>query len=241
MSAAAFADRVIDAMRSHVPLDAGPEPRSRAEGFEVQRLLCERLGEKVAGWKVAVHPVLGPVAAPIFAGTMRGDGGAWPMRPGLGVEIEIALWLSRDLPRGVYDRAAIAAAVGGACVGVELVGTRLREPTRNLEAFLGDLMSNVGYVAPDARWRWADQPIAGRRCRLLLDGEALFDAPAAPPALDPLAVTAAWLAAGDDALGGFKAGQFVTTGSLCGAVPLPGKGRATALLEGFDPIEVVID
>lgn len=240
MSATAFATRIIAAQRAHTLLGPGAEPDSRAQAYEAQRAICEGLGERVAGWKIADHPVLGMVGAPIFAGDIRADGGAWPLTPRLGVEIEIALWLKRDLPRGRHTRADVAAAVDSYCLGVELVGSRLAEPQRNLLAFLGDRMSNVGYVCGPARGAWRDEVVADRRCLFRIDGETIYDAPAAPPALDPLAVTMAWLERGEDLLGGFKAGQFVTTGSVCGVVPAPRKGTAMASIDGFGEVKFAL-
>ncbi len=235
---AAFAARILAARRAGVLLDADAdaEPATRADALAAQRLVCEGAGATVAGWKIADHPVLGMIAAPIHAAACIDDGARWPLTPRLGVEIEIALRLKRDLPRGVHDRATVVAAIEDCRLGVELVGARLAEPTRNLFAFLGDDMANVGYVMGAATWPWRDEPIAGRRCRFAIGDGLVFDAPAAPPALDPIAVTIAWLAQADDALGGMRAGQFVTTGSLCGVVPASRHGAARAELAGFGEV-----
>lgn len=233
---AAFAARILAARRAGHLVEAGPEPSTRAEAFEAQRRVCEGAGAAVAGWKIAAHPALGMIAAPIHAAACLRDGGAWPLPARLGVEIEIALRLKRDMPRGVHDRAAIVAAIDSCCLGVELVGARLAEPMRNPFAFLGDDMANVGYVMGATSGPWRDAALAGRRCRFTLAGATVHDAPAAPPALDPIDMTIAWLAQADDALGGFRAGQFVTTGSLCGVVPAAERGPAAAQLDGFGEV-----
>lgn len=240
MSAAEFAQRLLAARRTGTAPGPGPEPTTLEEAYAAQKLTCEGLGERVAGWKVADHPRLGPIAAPIFAGLSKTDGARWPVAPGLGVEIEIALWLNRDLAPGSYSRASIAEAVEGYSLGVELVGARLAEPDRNLFAFLGDLMANRGYVMGADRKPWQDLAVPGRACRFRIDGTLIHDAPAAPPALDPLGATAAWLARGNDALGGLKAGQFVTTGSVCGIIPVPGPGVAMAEIEGIGAVRLVL-
>ncbi|MCZ8187278.1 MAG: hypothetical protein O9308_12915 [Beijerinckiaceae bacterium] len=240
MSATNFTRRLLDARQTGLLLGPGPEPDSPEEAYAVQRLTCEGLGESVAGWKVADHPRLGPIAAPIFAGMSKVEGGSWPVGPGLGVEIEIALWLKRDLAPGSYTRTMIAEALDGYSLGVEMVGGRLAEPDRNLFAFLGDLMANRGYVMGAERNVWRDLAVPGRTCRFRIDGRILYDAPAAPPALDPLGATAAWLSRGNDALGGLKAGQFVTTGSVCGIVPVPGPGAALAEIEGIGAVQLTL-
>ncbi len=99
MSVTIFVDSILEARRTGVAVDPGAEPANHAEAYEAQRLTAERLGARVAGWKAADHPKIGPVAAPIFAGVSHGAGAAWAVTPGLGVEIEVALRLKRDLPR----------------------------------------------------------------------------------------------------------------------------------------------
>lgn len=236
MNISAFAARLVEAHHAHRLLDAGPEPQSLADAYEAQRLIGERLGENVAGWKLAAHPVLGLIAAPIFAGFCIAENGQWPLKRGPGIEIEIALWLGRDLPPGRYSPQAVADAVTGYSAGVEFVAHRLAEPERNLFAFLGGLMANAGYVAADRRQPWTGRTLAGRACRLRIDNAVIYDAPVIPQPLAPLELVAAWLEKAGDALGGFKAGQFVTTGSLCGVIPANAKGKALAEIDGFGSV-----
>ncbi len=233
MSVSAFVDELIDARRQNAPVNPTAEPANHAEAYEAQRLTGERLGVPVAGWKVADHPKIGPIAAPIFGDVSLEEGATWPVAPGLGVEIEVALWLNRDLPTGTYSREAIAAAIESYAVGVELVRTRLIDPQRNLFAFLGDLMVNAGYVMGAPQKPMMDYAVPERRCLLSIGGQSRYDAPCAPPPLDPLAVIAAWLTRADDQLGGLKAGQYVTTGSVCGIIPISHKGKARAEITGL--------
>lgn len=240
MTPSAFADALMAARRSGTRLVADTYPTSREHALEIQRLTGEALGGSVGGWKVSDHPELGPIAAPIFAALSKPNGSEWQWAPGLAIEIEVALCLSRDLPPGAYSREDILAAIDDVRLGVEMVGSRLVPDNRNLHAFLADLMANVGYVMGPTPGAWQDAPIPGRRCTLSINGALVHDAPANPPPLDPLAVTAAWLSRGDDRCGGFRAGQFVTTGSVCGILPVNGPGRAVAALEGFGEVEIMI-
>ena len=237
MSVATFVDRIMEARRTGATTEPDAEPQDRATAYEAQRLTAERLGASVAGWKVADHPQMGPVAAPIFSAVSRETGVAWPVTSGLGVEIEIALVMKRDLPKGQYSREDIAAAVESFAPGVELVGSRLAHPQRNLYAFLGDLMVNVGYVMGPLQRPVPDFDLPRHRCLFSIGDRELHNAPCKPPPLDPLAVVAAWLTRADDTLGGVKAGQYITTGSLCGIIPVSGKGRARAEIEGFGVVE----
>ncbi len=238
MSVTIFVDSILEARRTGVAVDPGAEPANHAEAYEAQRLTAERLGARVAGWKAADHPKIGPVAAPIFAAVSHGAGAAWAVTPGLGVEIEVALRLKRDLPQGNYDRADIAAAVDGYAVGVELVRTRLKDPQRNPFALLGDLMINAGYVMGPIQQPLADYAVPGRRCLFSVEGRTLHDAPCQPPALDPFGLIATWLTRADDRLGGLKAGQYVTTGSVCGIIPVTDRGRARAEIVGLGAVDL---
>ncbi len=238
MSVTIFVDSILEARRTGVAVDPGAEPANHAEAYEAQRLTAERLGARVAGWKAADHPKIGPVAAPIFAAVSHGAGAAWAVTPGLGVEIEVALRLKRDLPKGTYDRADIAAAVDGYAVGVELVRTRLKDPQRNPFALLGDLMINAGYVMGPIQQPLADYAVPGRRCLFSVGGRTLHDAPCQPPALDPFGLIATWLTRADDRLGGLKAGQYVTTGSVCGIIPVTERGRARAEIVGLGAVDL---
>ena len=115
--------------------------------------------------------------------------------------------------------------------------TRLLEPQRNLFAFLGDLMVNAGYVMGERQPPIADYAVPQRRCLFSIAGQSLHDAVCAPPPLDPLAVIAAWLSRSDDRLGGLRARQYVTTGSVCGIIPIKDKGKARAEITGLGVVE----
>lgn len=237
MNLSAFTDRLIAARRTQGRIGPGTdEPQSLTEAYDVQCQLCEKMDETIAGWKIAVHPVLGVIAAPIFSRVCIAENHIWPMAQGPGVEIEIALWLDRDLPPGKYGVNEIAAAVSGCCTGVEFVTHRLAEPERNLFAFLGDCMANAGYVSAAQRAPWRMPELAGKNCRLHIAGATIYDAPIIAQPLAPLELVAAWLEKENDARKGFKAGQFITTGSLCGVIPVAAKGDTVAEIEGFGAV-----
>lgn len=232
-AAAPLADRLVEARRAGSLVLDPPVPADVDEALALQDAVARALGQPLGGWKVAMPPA-GPVAAPIFAPDVKAAPTVWRRSDWLAIEVEVAFRLKRD-----FDPAGgVTAEAAEALLGVEMVRSRLADGPRSpFTAFLADNLGNDGYVlgptlvgAPDA--------VLGRRCRVTLDGEVLHDAPAAHPQGD---VVAPLLAnAGNRRLGGFRTGQFVTTGSLCGLVIVPRPGRLVCEVEGLGSIEIGI-
>ena len=120
-------------------IEALPEtcrPRSRAEGYAIQDRWPEAAGDAVAGWKIAATSaagqrhiaVSGPIAGPVFAQRVRGDGAVVSLtNVGMRVaECEIVFRIGeRLLPRGTrYTRAEVLAAVASVHPGIEIPDSR---------------------------------------------------------------------------------------------------------------------
>jgi 2-keto-4-pentenoate hydratase len=238
--AAAFLRRLAEARSDGALTDTVGAPDSLEAAYALQAEMAVALGATVAGWKVALSPVCGAVAAPLFAGATVAAPATWSWPGGLAVELEIAVRLGRDLPPGPLTRADLAAAIDGWVFGVELVRSRLAAGSAApFPAFLADNMANEGYVVGPALPA-GGPALDGRQCRVTLDGTLLIEAPAVHPQGDPLAPLLAWASVQADGLGGLKAGQIVTTGALCGVVPIPGPGLVEATLDGFAPIRIAV-
>jgi 2-keto-4-pentenoate hydratase len=80
----------------------------------------------------------------------------------------------------------------------------------------------------------------GLRMRLWIDGALVGDHPGVHPDGDPLTGVAAWASAQADRLGGLKAGQVLTTGSLNRPAPVSGAARIEAELEGLGRVGLQI-
>jgi 2-keto-4-pentenoate hydratase len=238
-NASRLADFLVDAHRSGEPVEAPPVPADLDEAMECQAMVAAGLGHAVVGWKVALAPA-GPVAAPVFGALSFESPARWTWRPGLAVEVEIAAVLCGPLPGSAPSRVAVEAAVGAFRIGVELVRPRLAAGSAApFPAFLADNLGNAGYVAGTRIDAWRGFALDGRRCRIRLDGRLLHDGPARHPQGDILAPLAAYAARPSDRLGGLRVGQLVTTGSLCGLVPVTGPGHLEAEVEGAGSVTIV--
>jgi 2-keto-4-pentenoate hydratase len=206
-----------------------PVPLSPASAMQVQALVRERLAKPVAGWKVAIGPQQLPVAAPLL--DLYPDSSEIRLFHNCAIEVELAVYLRKDLPRretGAYDRSDILDSIENVVLGIEVIGARF-DSAANVPflSFLADNLGNRAYVVGDSVQLSALSEVNGLDCHVTLDGQPLYQAPASHPAGDPLLPLLAYANAQSDHLGGLKAGQVVTTGSLCGVLPV----RAGGLLE----------
>lgn len=206
-----------------------PVPHSLASAMQVQASVQERLSRPVGGWKVAIGPQQLPVAAPLL--DLYPDSSEIPLFRNCTIEVELAVHLRKDLPRretGAYERSDILDSIENAVLGIEVIGGRF-DSAANVPflSFLADNLGNRAYVVGGSVPLSALSGVNGLDCHVTLDGQPLYQAPASHPAGDPLLPLLAYANAQSDHLGGLKAGQVVTTGSLCGVLPV----RAAGLLE----------
>lgn len=241
-----LARALADARLSRRPHAFSPKqaPADTADAYRIQAEVAQVLGTGAAGWKTgfAPTPERTPMAGPIFACDMVKNGGSYALAAGeeVKVEVELAIRLGRDLPPGpTYSVADILAATAEMLVGIELVGTRYAEPdAAPFAARLADNFNNAFYVTGEGRTDFAALARVGLPCRLWIDGTLVADHPGVHPDGDPLAPVAAWACAQADRLGGLRAGQIITTGSLNQPVPLSGPARIEAELEGLGRVRL---
>lgn len=223
-------------------LPAQCRPGTRAEGYAVQALWPQALGDAVAGWKIAATSkagqehiaVTGPIAGPVFQQRVKADGAvvslsANRMRV---AECEIVFRLGRTLsPRaGGWGRDEVLAAVASLHPGIEAPDSRFLQFERVGEAQLiadcactNDMLVGAP-VRPDERMHAL--PALRVQARVS-DGRT-------PEGLgrnvlgDPVAALV-WLvnelgAAGQSP----QAGQFVTTGACVAPIPVVAGQRVEA-------------
>lgn len=238
-----LAARLIEARRTRRPwaFDTGLAPADSAQAYRVQAEVAAGLGLSVIGWKVGFDPTpeRTPIAGPIFSCDARDNGCSYRLAHGeaVKVEVELALRLARDLPPrpghpyGVDD---ILDATGEFLIGLELVGSRYRDPeAAPFGARLADNVNNAAYVAgagipPDRALDRTRLP-----CRLWADGQCVTDHVGGHADGDPLVPLVAWANTQVDALGGLKAGQILTTGCLNVPTDFSGPARLVAELGGI--------
>jgi 2-keto-4-pentenoate hydratase len=240
-------DALIAARRDKaiLPLASQPVPASVAEGFAVQAAIAEGLGMEEAGWKVAIvggEPVAGLMPGPYLA---PGDVYEGAIGAELRVEIELGLRLARDVPMrpGLpWSRDELLACCDKAFLGIEIVESRLADwvDIVALPLWLADAMGHGGYlVGPELDIAALDD-LTGLSCFISLNGVTLYDKPAIHGNGDPMTPVLAWANRKTELLGGLRAGQIVTTGSLCGGVLSPGKGEIVTRLDPLGTVSLTL-
>lgn len=225
-------------------LPAHCRPHTIAEGHAVQDALVARLGEPVAGWKVAgIRPgevMRGAVlASRLYEAPARIQASDMPL---LGVEAEIAFRFDRPLaPRDRdYERQEIVDVVT-ALPAFEVVDTRFASYSETPVLHrLGDCMSNGALICGPLRPDWRDFDLATLEIVLTVDGEVVHRSTGGHSNGDPL-LPAIALANELRAGPGISAGQIVTTGTYSGLRFVSAGSHLVASFEGFGQVEVTFE
>ncbi|MCV9939224.1 hypothetical protein OIU35_22975 [Boseaceae bacterium BT-24-1] len=239
-----LAGAFIGARRGHKLVDIAtlPVPADVDAGFAAQAEVNSGMGYPLAGWKVSLgeggRPMAGLMPGPWLKSgdTYRGVHGAE-----LRVEIELAVRLGRDMPLRPgqpYTRAELIEHCDAALVGIEIVESRIADWTNvPFPLWLADAMGHGGYlIGPEVPFSIFDD-VPALTCTVELDGDVLYERQALHANGDPLVTALAWANRPvEGPLGPLKAGQIITTGSLCGGVLAPTVGPVIARL---DPVTAI--
>lgn len=195
-------------------------PADDDAAYRVQAAVLERRGERPMGRKIGFGPDGRVTGAWMAAGGLVASGSTWRTgAPTIGVELEIAVRMGRDLPARPdrpYSPEEVLAAVDSVLVAIEIVVRRFADPSSlPYTAVLADSISHAGFVTgaaiPAARFR--EVTVAGS---FTADGRSLLTKPLVHPNGDWLVPLVAHASRPPAGLGPLKAGEYVTTGSLCG-------------------------
>ena len=224
---------------------AQPVPASFLDGLAIQADIAKTLGHAEAGWKVAIAEDGTPVAG-LMPGPWLAPGDVYDGAIGaeLRVEIEIALRLAKDVPmrpNQPYSRAELLAHCDKAYLGIEIVESRLANwQGVPFALWLADALGHGGYyLGQELDMKVLDE-VAGLTCFISLNGVTIYDQPAVHANGDPVAPFLAWANRKDELMGGLRAGQIVTTGSLCGGVLSPGKGEIVTKLAPLGGVSLTL-
>jgi 2-keto-4-pentenoate hydratase len=241
-------DALVKARRERTLAEIAPlpVPRTLAEAHAVQAAVSEALGLPEGGWKVGIAGD-GTAIAGLMPGPWLAPGDVYEGAIGaeLRIEIEIGLRLSRDVPLRPgrpWSRAELIACCDKVFLGVEIIESRLADWSGNVAfpLWLADAIGHGGYlVGPEIDIATLDDP-AGLGCFISLNGVTIYDQPAVHGNGDPMVPVLAWANRESDDLGPLKAGQIVTTGSLCGGVLSPGKGEVVARLSPLAAVSLTL-
>lgn len=201
-------------------------PLDAAAALALQALVSEQLGDKIVAWKCGL-PVDGqPVVAPIYAGTVYGDGAcaAWVRGGQVRVEPELAFVFAQDLPTrsSPYSAAEVDAAIGSTHLALELIDSRYSEPDDAgfIENLADGLLNQGLYLGPLVDTE-AARSATELAIRISIASQETNQLSGRHPVGNPRAPLY-WLAEFLRSTGqGLQAGQAVITGSYAGSFGLP--------------------
>ena len=236
-----IAQSMVLARRERSEVPAEPVPDSIADCYEISAEVAGALRETVGGWKVGGTPQGAPAAAPMYKRGFVESGARFPLQAGRPMipEIEIAVRLARGLPASgaPYTRETILAAASELLLGIELIERRIPKGA-DFKLNLADDLGNIGYVVGPSRKDFAPLDLARLRCQFWIGGELKTDRAGGHAKGDPTIPMVDWANAQRDRLGGMKAGQIVTLGSLTPMIEVTAPTIIEAELEGFGRVSV---
>lgn len=231
--------------KSLIEMAAQPVPSSFLDGLAIQADIAKTLGHAQAGWKVAIAEDGTPVAG-LMPGPWLAPGDVYDGAIGaeLRVEIEIALRLARDVPmrpNQPYSRAELLGHCDKAYLGIEIVESRLANwQGVPFALWLADALGHGGYYLGQELDMKVLDDLTGLGCFISLNGVTIYDQPAVHGNGDPMTPFLAWANRKNELMGGLRAGQIVTTGSLCGGVLSPGKGEIVTKLSPLGSVSLTL-
>ncbi|MFC7397689.1 fumarylacetoacetate hydrolase family protein [Chelatococcus sp. GCM10030263] len=196
---------------------------SIADAYAVQERVAELLETEVAGWKVGFDAQGKTVYAPVLERLTRKGGPELPVArdaPSV-IEVEIAFILDEDVTAGqaVADATEVVSTIA---LGMEVIQSRFRD--RTAQPFLSTLTDNLsnGAYFLSISTPWASSPdLDSLHLTVMRDGDMIWGQTVAHPQGDIALPMRAMLAEPPSHCGGLKRGQFITTGTLCGAIEVP--------------------
>jgi 2-keto-4-pentenoate hydratase len=248
----AVAEVLLAARRTHqklAPLPATIAPANEAEGIAAQCALARHLrAVPPAGFKIGATAkrmqdylgLAGPAAGFMAAAGLHASGIRLRFADfqSPGVECELAVRLSHDLPPGPCERERAAAAAGTVSAAIEIVENRYPDLRDfGTPALIADQIFHAAAVigAPDPDWRRLDLKAIEGTIRVNQAGRG--EGTGEDLMGDPLAALA-WLAASPlaAAFGGLRAGQVVMLGSVTPPVWLMGPAAVEVAFPPLAPV-----
>lgn len=227
--------RASGVLIENLPSDLVPQTAEQA--YLVQNETVAILGP-IGAWKVQPMPQNGlPFTAPILASTIHGTGAQLRVSdfPSIGIEVEIAVTINRDLPKSeeAYTAADLRPAIASFHLAFEILASRFIDRAKVPQlAGIADLQHSGAIVlgaavAPNAFREFGTQAIT-----LSIDGQLIATTPGNATTANMLDALA-WLANHAAHRGlPLKKGDIVITGARIGPLPVT-KGEALATGEGL--------
>ncbi|TWD50779.1 hypothetical protein FB480_106170 [Agrobacterium vitis] len=218
---------------------------SVAQAFDVQMAVMSQLKQSATTFKIALRKDGTAVGAPIFSNRSVSNSEAIAISDAgyTGIEFELAVVLKSDITASMAAHGVdgILPAIERFIFGFEICATRFSDPQAADEnAHLADNMSNSAFFAGNENWA-GGVDIDGADLTISANGETIFAAKAKHPFGGVLAPILAYALADDDKIGLLKAGNIVTTGSLCGLLKASLPATFEASVNGAYNLRATLD
>jgi 2-keto-4-pentenoate hydratase len=227
------------ARRNRQPLSRLPEdcrPATLDEAFAIEEATVAQLGDRVAGWKVALLPDGQFSYGIILASVVRRSGDAVDARdvPLLGMEGEIAFRFREDVPPRdtPYDYGELARRVVAFPL-IEIVASRYADyhATPVIER-TADMMSNGAFIVGDDQPGWRAMDLVNIPVSLTFDDTVVIEKNGGHALGDPFSL-AVDMVNRLRAATGVRAGQMITTGAYTGMNVAKRGQRVSVRFAGF--------
>lgn len=219
-----------------------------SQAVRTQQEVLEARGWVPSGFKVLVrsNDGLWAVAPMVAEACIQSDQILKRVGAGLlGFEVELAVVLKHDitLEMARLGIEGVLPAIDHAMFGLEILQTRFDDhAAAGPNAQLADNLNNGGYVFGAEAWT-GGLNVDGLELQVLVNEESVFEGHAKYAFSHPLHPIVQFALLGSDPLGVLKAGSVITTGALCGVLPLSDRSRISVTVAGTYRLgaEVVAD
>lgn len=225
--------RLIDA------LDLNEIPDMDA-AYDIAAAAIAGTGEKVLGWKIGLTDptpwpkfnATEPMYAPVLSSVCRSSGDKTSVGPGLfGIECEYAFSLKGAIPArsNPYHQDEVVAAIGEIFPAIEVVGLRQRlAMPADVRLLTADFGVNMGFVSGTRIAFKTAMDILNQEVSAIINGEVKARGKGANVFGHPLSALT-WMVNKVSSRGiNLKEGQFITTGTCVGIVPVRSSDKITA-------------
>ena len=226
-------------------------PHDAAQAYVVQREVAQAMGAvPPAGFKIGattkqMQDYLGlphPAAGYVPAASLNADGysALFSSFLGVGVECEVGVRLSADLPFGPTSRATAQAAVAEVFAAIEIVEKRYGDLAElGTPTLIADQVFHASGVLGAAAADWRSLDLGAIRGEIFVDGTSRGAGHGRDLLGHPFEALA-WLAGSGaaEAFGGLRAGQVVWLGSVTPPIWLEGPCEVVVAFDGLGQVGV---
>lgn len=233
------ANILLDARRTFTPITDLPaelQPATTEEAYAIQDQMAIAY-ENIGGWKIgAPTPDASPTFCPMPAAWMASNGAvlAGPHFRYRGIEAEIAFLLGQDLPPRdtPYTRDDVIAAIASCHPVIEELESAFFDPRSVAKlTTLADLHMHGGFIHGPAVPDWQSIDFAAERVTLSVDGAVRVERTGSNTSGDFLRLLPYLANEGAVRTGGLWAGQWITTGSWTGNLPVSAISEIDAVFD----------